>query len=104
MSTPEIEELKRLIQEKYGKKLNTTTDFEEFSFHLDNKESLSVSSSTLKRLFGYVADSHKPRTQTLDMLAQYLGYRDFCKLWNGSKPVPTIIPLSSRLDKSSAAN
>lgn len=79
MSTPEIEELKRFIQEKYGKKLNTTTDFEEFSFHLENKAYLSVSSSTLKRLFGYVADSHKPRTQTLDMLAQYLGYRDFSK-------------------------
>ena len=27
MSTPEIEELKKYIQEKFGKQLKTTTDF-----------------------------------------------------------------------------
>lgn len=31
MNTPEIEELKRLVEEHYGKHLTTTTDFEEFS-------------------------------------------------------------------------
>ena len=30
MNTPEIEELKRLVEEHYGKHLTTTTDFEEF--------------------------------------------------------------------------
>ena len=32
MNTPEIEELKLLIEQKYGKTLGTTTDFEEFWF------------------------------------------------------------------------
>lgn len=27
MNTPEIEELKRLVEERYGKHLTTTTDF-----------------------------------------------------------------------------
>ena len=35
MTTPEIEELKSLVEQKYGKILATTTDFEEFS--LDRK-------------------------------------------------------------------
>lgn len=76
MSTPEIEELKKYIQKKFGKQLKTTTDFEEFSLHIGKADS-SVSASTLKRLFGYVGDSHKPRVQTLNLLAKYIGHYDF---------------------------
>lgn len=32
--TPEIEELKKLTEEEYGKALSTTTDFEEFTIAL----------------------------------------------------------------------
>lgn len=76
MSTPEIEELKKYIQKKFGKQLKTTTDFEEFSLHIGKTDS-SVSASTLKRLFGYVGDSHKPRVQTLNLPAKYIGHYDF---------------------------
>ena len=54
MTTPEIEELKKLIEQKYGKSLNTTTDFEVFSFFLKKREGKNVSASTMKRLYGYV--------------------------------------------------
>lgn len=67
MNTPEIEELKLLIEQKYGKTLGTTTDFEEFSVHLSHDTGQNVSASTLKRLWGYVNDSHKPRMFTLDI-------------------------------------
>lgn len=77
MTTPEIEELKSLIEQKYGKMLCTTTDFEEFSIYLKQKWGKSISSSTLKRLYGYVNDDHKPRKITLDALAQYIGYTSY---------------------------
>lgn len=77
MTTPEIEELKQLVKQKYGKTLATTTDFEEFSLYLKKKEDKNVSSSTLKRLYGYVSDEHKPRLTTLDPLAQYIGHADY---------------------------
>lgn len=77
MNTPEIEELKHLVEERYGKKLSTTTDFDEFSLMLQRKHEIGVSSSTLKRLYGYVGDSHKPRVQTLDALATYLEFKDY---------------------------
>lgn len=77
MSTPEIEELKRIVEQRYGKRLLTTTDFEVFSLHLQKKYMLTVSSSTLKRLYGYVGDMHKPRVATLDQLAVYVGYRNY---------------------------
>lgn len=77
MNTPEIEELKSLVERKYGKVLGTTTDFDEFSFYLKKKTGKTVSSSTLKRLYGYVSDEHKPRTVTLDVLSQYTGHKSF---------------------------
>ena len=57
MTTPEIEELKSLVEQKYGKILATTTDFEEFSLYLEKKASGTISPSTLKRLYGYVSDN-----------------------------------------------
>ena len=83
MNTPETEELKLLIEQKYGRVLNTTTDFEEFSLHITRKTGRNLSTSTLKRLWEYVGDSHKPRICTLDILAQYLGHKDFAtfKSW-----------------------
>jgi len=77
MTTPEIEELKSFIEQEYGKMLCTTTDFEEFSIHLKTKIGKNISASTLKRLYGYVNDDHKPRVNTLDALAQYIGYSKF---------------------------
>ena len=83
MNTPEIEELKRLVEEHYGKHLTTTTDFEEFSVILRLRHEIFVSPSTLKRLYGYVSDSHKPRMLTLDSLSAYIGHKDYASflLW-----------------------
>ena len=77
MTTPEIEELKELIEEKYGKALHTTTDYEEFSIYLKQKMDKNLSASTLKRIYGYVKDDHKPRVCTLDVMAQYIGHKSY---------------------------
>lgn len=74
---PEIAELLLLVEKKYGKALRTTTDFDEFSFYLQKHEFGLISTSTLKRLWGYVNDLHKPRMQTLDLLAHYIGFDFF---------------------------
>ena len=79
MSIPEIEELKSQVEQKYGRTLSTTTDFEEFSLVLDNTLPQSISASTLKRIWGYVNDRHKTRKYTLDILAQYIGFGNFDK-------------------------
>lgn len=77
MKSPEIEELKRLVKEKYEDTLATSTDFEVFSLMLKNKYSAAVSASTLKRLYDYVGDEHKPRMTTLNALSRYIGHPDF---------------------------
>ena len=77
MESPEIEELKTLVEQKYGRQLTTTSDFDNFAATLKKKYPTSVSSSTLKRLWGYVNDTHNTRKYTLDTLAQYLGHTNF---------------------------
>ena len=80
---PEIAELLLQVEKAYAKPLNSSTDFEELSIQLKYKLGMSLSSSTLKRLWGYVNDAHSPRPQTLDVLARYLGhaaFKDFC-MW-----------------------
>ena len=88
MNSPEIEELKRLVKEKYEDTLATSTDFEVFSLMLKKKYNATVSTSTLKRLYNYVGDEHTPRVATLNVLARYLGHADFGKFvaWLKTSP------------------
>lgn len=83
MKTPEIEELKLQVEQKYGRVLNTSTDFDEFSLTMGQQMDRRLSASTLKRLWDYVNDSHRPRIFTLDLLSQYIGHKDFAsfKQW-----------------------
>lgn len=44
-----------------------------------------ISATTLKRIFGYIKEDVKPRKFTLDLIAQYIGYRsyaEFCEKMN----------------------
>lgn len=78
-----------MVEEKFGRLLETTNDFEEFSLYLEEEKLGTLSVSTLKRLWGYVNDFHKPRITTLDVLSCYIGhtnFRSFC-VWLKSTPV-----------------
>ena len=79
---PEIDQLLREVEHTYGNTVKTTTDFESLSVAVENKTREMISSSTLKRLWGYVGDKHKPRFGTLDILSRYTTFGtfdDFCK-------------------------
>ena len=69
---PELAELLRQVEEKFGHRLSTTTDFELLSFVVEREIGELISASTLKRLWGYVAYSSSPRISTLDTLSRYL--------------------------------
>ena len=76
----EIPELKYLLSEvekKYGRGVNTTTDFEALSVVIEHDINERLSSSTLKRLWGYVSNNSSPSLTTLNILSRYVGTRDF---------------------------
>ena len=75
---PEIlAELQMLVEQKYGRSLCSPTDFVEFSTQISNEGGGRLSSSTLKRLWGYVNDTHTPRAYTLDVLSRYAGFQSY---------------------------
>ena len=73
----EIQELKSLVEKRFGHRLCTTNDFESLSVLLLTEMRTSISTSTLKRIWQYVNDEHAPRMSTLDILARYVGHTDF---------------------------
>lgn len=78
---PEVKALLSEVEKKFGRTVKTSTDFEDLSdaicdSNAADKDSL-ISSSTLKRLWGYVNSLCKPRINTLSVLARYVGYYDY---------------------------
>lgn len=85
---PELNYLLSLVEKQYGRKLKTTTDFESLSIIIERDTREILSSSTLKRLFGYVTMKPTPRKSTLDILARFIGNRDFEDYRNKLKDTP----------------
>ena len=77
MQIPELSFLLSKVEQTYGRKIVTTTDFESLSVVIEHETGDYISSSTLKRLWGYVSLNPTPRRTTLDILARYIGKRDF---------------------------
>ena len=74
---PELAYLLDEVEKKYGRRIATTTDFESLSVVIEHQTGELVSSSTLKRLWGYVSLNPTPRISTLDILSRFVGSRDF---------------------------
>ena len=64
-----IERLKKVIEAKVGRKIQTPKDFDYLSACITEELHEPISVSTLKRLWGYIQSSGSPRLSTLDMLA-----------------------------------
>jgi hypothetical protein len=75
--TEAIEQLRKAIERTIGKTLETNKDFESLSNSIYEKTHVSISTTTLKRIWGYLSESVTPRRYTLDQLARFLDYDDF---------------------------
>lgn len=78
---PELNYLMSLVEKKFHKAVKTSCDFAALSEEIENETNENVSTSTLKRMWGYVTMNPTPRESTLDILSRYVGkkdYRTFC--------------------------
>ena len=66
--------IKHKIEQKAGQRIRYSRDCEILSEKILSECKSSVSSSTLRRLFGFVKSTKQPRPYTLDILANYIGY------------------------------
>lgn len=70
------------LEAAIGRKMEKASDFDRMAEYVFEKTHEKVSSTTLKRLWGYLKEGSSPRESTLDILAQSLGKADwnaFCK-------------------------
>ncbi len=67
----------REVERTLGHAICTPTDFDAASQAILDSTREMLSTSTLKRLWGYVPSTHAPRPTTLSILASYAGYRDW---------------------------
>ena len=65
------------IEEALGKGIRTPKDFDFLRERIYIRLNVLVSSTTLKRIWGYLKDDVQTRQGTLDVLARFLGFRDY---------------------------
>lgn len=65
------------IETALGRRIRTPKDFQYLSERIYSRLHVMVSPTTLKRMWGYLADDVEPRPATLGILARFLGYRDW---------------------------
>lgn len=76
----EIDFLLSEVSRFYGGEISSASDFDKLSEAIETAVGEPLSVSTLKRLWGYVNQRHKPRYSTLNILSQYVGRKDFMTL------------------------
>lgn len=68
-----IAQLREAIETVADRKMRTPKDFDFLSDAIFEKLHQKISTTTLKRLWGYLSEPVTPRTSTLDLLAQFIG-------------------------------
>ena len=83
--------LRTCVEKILGRQIATPKDFSFLSGQIYKRMNVMVSSTTLKRLWGYLKDGTSPRESTLSILARFSGYRDwkaFVKIVSEAEGLP----------------
>lgn len=69
--------LRSLVEKVAGQRMQTSNDYIYLCGCIQGRLNTTLGVSTLKRIWGYVDGVREPRTSTLDILSQYVGYPDW---------------------------
>lgn len=72
--------IKEKIHQRFGHEIRYPKDCEVLAEHISQTCKTRLSGSTLLRLFGFVKGNRVPRLYTLDIIAEYLGYKGWEQL------------------------
>ena len=72
-----IKHLRNEIEKTIGQRIQTPKDFQNLSHKVLERTNQLLSVSTLMRLWGYVEGNVNPRISTLNILANFLGYKSY---------------------------
>lgn len=65
------------LREKSGLTFDKASDFSSLAALIVNDTKHTIGVTTLKRLFGYIEDARETNQSTLNIIAQYLGYKSW---------------------------
>ena len=82
---PELELLKRRVEEREGIRPAAPSDFLTLTAHINNVIDGQLNEYTLMRLWGYLKRYKTIRHSTLDLLAKYVGYNNWCEFVEAEK-------------------
>lgn len=88
----------RDIEVALGEAMRTPKNFQHLSERIYERLHQMVSPTTLKRIWGYVDSTAETRESTLNLLARYLGYRDWAdyRTRRPQSPTPQSSPVLNR--------
>lgn len=100
--TDDYSRLCNLVETALHCKMKTPADFDLLHDKIFERTHVMVSSTTLKRIWGYIKSDYKPSSNSLDALALFLGYNDYDSFHKGSGTpegrAPSNIVLSQHID------
>lgn len=68
------------FKERHGTSLRYSKQCDALAAHIQEVCKTNISPSTLRRLLGFVKNSFQPREYSLDILAEYVGYKSWTHL------------------------
>lgn len=80
------------VEQSLGKNVKSPKEFEQLSHLIYHRTRERLSSSTLKRVWGYIEGGENVRANTLNILCRFAGYRDvahFLSVCNNEESLPT---------------
>lgn len=86
--TIEIIALKKAVEERFGRSLETRTDFSHLVADIELNTRNHLAENTLRRLWGRISGYDTVFTRTLDVLSCYVGcdhFKDFCQSYKDPK-------------------
>ena len=87
-----ITQLRQKVEETFGQEIKTPKDFENLSLAVSDCTKDYISATTLKRMWGYLTEPVTPRKATLDVLAKYVGYKDWAAFTQEGPDTPSYSP------------
>ena len=83
----EIETLKNAVEKRFGRSIETRTDFSLLASDIEVVTREHLADNTLRRLWGRISGYNTVFVRTLDVLSRYVGHKqfsDFCQSLNSA--------------------
>lgn len=99
-SKADVERLCRAVEGAMNQSMTSPTDFDRLAEAVFDRLHVMISSTTLKRMWGYLPHDSLPTRRTLNTLSLFVGFTDFDQflLYSAEKGIASSPVLSSHVD------